>query len=67
MVNDCPQEVECKENCRECHSPGNAEPQLGFKSKREGAKDKTAELGLCVPGLDVPERNHFLKFSDIEN
>ena len=30
--------------------PGNAEPQLGFKSKRENAKAKDAKPGLGDPG-----------------
>ena len=44
--------------------PGNAEPQLGFKSKREDAKAKTAELGLGDPRFgairELAESLHFL-------
>jgi hypothetical protein len=35
--------------------PGNAEPQLGSKTKTEESKAKEAKLGLGVPGLYSPK------------
>ena len=40
-------------------TPGNAEPQLGFKSKREDAKSKDAEQTLSVPRLDSGRKEEF--------